>query len=210
MTTNPPAAMGGAGGSQLGAGGDPTPATGGSDTSGGAMNQGGETAMGGSAGMTVDAMGGAGGDDASGGEGGMVSADPSLEVQLAPTGAGGPAWANFAATATFVESGGNVTLTIEATGCPDGPHAWHIHTNGDCGNMGDAAGGHWSVNGMLVGERQDALTCADDMGMTEVVVPSAEWTLGDGDYSLLGKSIVVHEGDVVTPGPRMACAVLSE
>lgn len=207
----------GTGGATSGAGGTGNNAgttsggqsTGGSGGSGDLGGNAGEAAEGGSG------QGGSGGDPAEGGSdqggsGGMDPGGPMLELTMEPTGVGGGDWADFVGTATFVEAEGAVTLTIEVTGCPDGEHAWHIHQNGSCGDMGNAAGNHWAVNGNPVGEQQDAVTCAGGTGMTSVEVPDTEWTLGEGDYSIRGHALMIHEGGVANPGDRMACVVIPE
>ncbi len=155
-------------------------------------------------------MGGAGG-EAGGGAGGMENMSPSASATLAPTGLG-TGWESFSATATFVEEGGMVTLTVTAMGCPDGEWPWHLHTEGACGNEGNDAGGHWAVQGKNVGEQGSALSCSGGTGELTLSVAAEgdiQWTVEAGDYSVVGHAIVVHEGTVASPADRVACGVIA-
>jgi Cu-Zn family superoxide dismutase len=68
---------------------------------------------------------------------------------------------NVNGQATFTEAaGGGVDVSIQLTGLPPGDHGIHVHENGDCGDMGKAAGAHWNPHGAKHGVLGGAMGAA--------------------------------------------------
>jgi Cu/Zn superoxide dismutase len=117
------------------------------------------------------------------------------------------AHADVMGTATFTQQGDEVTLVLELTGCPAGPHISHIHVNPSCDNEGNAAGNHWLPNGELITD----YSCEEDgTASYTVTVGTDRWTVGAGaeETDLDGHSFMVHNGSSVSPGDRVACGVI--
>jgi Cu/Zn superoxide dismutase len=111
-------------------------------------------------------------------------------------------------TATFTQGATMTQLVINLSACPNGKHSSHLHVTKDCGNNGNAAGGHWIPNGENLGD----YTCADNKGMHTVQKPTSQWTVGDGsDTDVTKRSFMVHEsGDDEGSGDRIGCGVISK
>ncbi|HSV15639.1 MAG TPA: superoxide dismutase family protein [Tepidisphaeraceae bacterium] len=131
---------------------------------------------------------------------------------------------NITGTVTFSESGGKVTFVADIDGLSPGKHGFHIHKSSDLSAPDlSSAGGHFNPDKDTHGGPESPhhhmgdlgnLT-ADDKGHAhaEGTLPGA--TLGDGDHSILGKSVIVHakEDDLQTDpagnsGGRMAGGVI--
>lgn len=95
-----------------------------------------------------------------------------------------------------------VSLTV--TGVSPGTHGWHIHQFGECGDGGNAAGGHYNPDGAQHGFLpKDGLAKAhpgdlgnievgsDGSGSLTVTLPSV--TLSGGKYNVAGRAIILHE-----------------
>jgi Cu/Zn superoxide dismutase len=168
-------------------------------TSGGTGSGGGGTGSGGGGtGGSGGASGGSGG--ASGGSGGG-SAMPTAVADI--MGLNGK---TVTGTATFTQGATMTTLVLNLSACPAGVHASHLHEMPDCGNEGNAAGGHWMPNGVDLGD----YTCADNKVTYTTMKPVAMWTVGDGSATDITKhAFMVHEmGDAGgNPGGRIGCGV---
>lgn len=181
-----------AGSSSGGTGTAGTNANAGTGTGGAAAGSGGK---GGAAGS-----GGSGGATGGGGSGGGAAV-PTAVATIA--GLMGKA---VTGTATFTQGATMTTLVLNLTACPAGPHASHLHAMKDCGNDGNAAGGHWP-NGEDLGD----YTCADNKGTLTVMKPIAMWTVGDGSPTDVTKySFMVHEMGGTDPGGRIGCGVINK
>jgi Cu/Zn superoxide dismutase len=135
-------------------------------------------------------------------------ADAVAVATLATTGVD-PGHSDITGTATFTLAGDEVTLVLELEGCPMGPHVSHIHENPDCGNEGNAAGGHWLPNGELIGD----YSCdADGNARYTLTVDGGRWTIGTGDEDtdVDGHAFMVHVGSTASPGERVACGVIEQ
>ncbi len=128
-------------------------------------------------------------------------------------------------TVTFSARKGIETLQVqvELTGLPPGKHAYHVHQYGDCSSEdGKSAGTHFNFAGSSAnpGEKIDRIT--GDLGELEAGKDgkaSASTTVAratlQGPYSILGRSVIVHENgnDPKSPpmgaaGGRIACGVI--
>ncbi|HEX2870283.1 MAG TPA: superoxide dismutase family protein [Polyangiaceae bacterium] len=165
--------------------------TAGTGTAGTATGGSGGSAAGGSAGS---ASGGGG----AGGGSGMPTAVANITGLMGQTVTG---------TATFTQGATMTTLVLNLTACPNGAHASHLHAMKDCGDNGNAAGGHWVPNGEGLGD----YTCADNKGMLTVTKPIATWTVGDGSATDVTKySFMVHEMGGASPGGRIGCGLINK
>lgn len=131
---------------------------------------------------------------------------------------------NHVGTVDFSENDGVVHVTIDVSGLTAGPHAIHIHQNGDC-NSEDfmTAGSHYNPTGKQhgvynpmgphVGDFPNLI--ADDSGKAHLEINSKLFTLGAGETSLFkdgGTAVIVHFGvdDMISDpsgnaGGRYAC-----
>jgi Cu-Zn family superoxide dismutase len=124
---------------------------------------------------------------------------------------------------TFVEENGTVEATVHIEGAPDGDHGFHIHEKGDC-SAPDAtsAGGHFNPGHMDHGAPDAPAHHAGDFGnikvekgMAHAVIKMSGITLGEGETSIIGKGVILHEkvDDFKTQptgnaGARIACGVI--
>jgi hypothetical protein len=160
------------------------------------------TATGGTGGSGGGAAGGSGGSASGGGGAGGGSGTPTAVANI--TGLMGQ---TVTGTATFTQGATMTTLVLNLTACPAGAHASHLHAMKDCGDNGNAAGGHWVPNGEGLGD----YTCADNKGMLTVMKPIATWTVGDGSATDVTKySFMVHEMGGASPGGRIGCGVINK
>jgi len=166
------------------------------------------TAGTGTAGTGTSGSGGAGGSaaggsagSASGGTGGG-SGMPTAVATIA-----GLMGQTVTGTATFTQGATMTTLVLNLTACPNGPHASHLHAMKDCGDNGNAAGGHWVPNGEGLGD----YTCADMKGTLTMMKPTSMWTVGDGSATDVTKySFMVHEMGGGNPGGRIGCGLINK
>lgn len=102
--------------------------------------------------------------------------------------------------------------------------AVHIHANGDCGDMGKAAGGHWNPTNTEHGKWGSSNFHSGDLGNVKLdmngngnmELETNLWSLGgDTKTNILNKAIIVHGGEddfVSQPagnsGPRIGCGVI--
>jgi Cu-Zn family superoxide dismutase len=127
---------------------------------------------------------------------------------------------------TFTEKGKVVVVAGEITGLAPGDHGLHIHEKGDCSAPdASSAGGHFNPHGGRHGGPATEVRHGGDLGnitadasgvarfMTEV----SGISLGTGDDSIIGRSVVVHErsDDLHTDpsggsGARIGCGLVSK
>lgn len=130
-------------------------------------------------------------------------------------------------TATFVEKGRGVELTVNVSGLPPGKHGMHIHENGKCDRPGfAAAGAHFNPTGKHHGAGNPGGKHAGDLpnlevrgnGTAQLTATAEGVTLGKGKNSLLkpgGTSLIIHaqpDDEKTDPtgnsGARIACGVI--
>ncbi len=108
------------------------------------------------------------------------------------------------------------------TGVPEGRHGFHIHENGDCGENGQAAGGHFNPSGMNHGGPDGIPRHVGDFGnITADAEGNATYNRVDalasfdGENNILGKAVIIHaDPDDLTSQPtgaagaRIACGII--
>ena len=131
-------------------------------------------------------------------------------------------------TVTFTEKDGSVEVAVDIQGLTPGPHGFHVHEKGDCSAPDfSSAGGHFNPQGHPHGppdapaDKRHAgdfgnLT-ADESGNAKTTLTMEGVTLAEGESSVVGKAVVVHEkaddlksqpsGDA---GGRVACGVIEK
>jgi Cu-Zn family superoxide dismutase len=120
---------------------------------------------------------------------------------------------------------GSVEVKADFTGVPPGEHGFHIHDKGDCGDNGNAAGGHFNPTGMIHGA-PDAVShhggdfgnvTADASGAVHVTFATHSITVAPGPTSVIGHAVILHANrdDLTTQptgnaGARIACGPVQE
>ena len=136
---------------------------------------------------------------------------------------------NVKGEVSFTEENGTVSMKASLSGLTPVEHAIHIHEKADCSSAdGKSTGGHWNPTfathgkwGSTEGYHRGDIGnfTADGEGNATVEFSTDEWCLGCGDETknLIGKGIIVHEGedDFVTQptgdaGGRISCAGIIE
>lgn len=123
----------------------------------------------------------------------------------------------------FTRAGEQIRVEARVTGLPPGPHAYHVHLYGDCSSPdGKSAGTHFNFAGpsenppadidRITGNLGDLIPGPDGTATATANIPLAQLT---GDFSIIGRSVVVHErgNDPSKPpigdaGGRLACGVI--
>lgn len=126
-------------------------------------------------------------------------------------------------TITFLEDGGEVSITGFIEGLTPGLHGFHVHEYGDCSaSDASSAGDHFAPinnhHGEMGADSSHAGDLgnieADENGKAEIDIKSAKLSFY-GESSIIGRALVVHSGkdDLTTQpsgnsGSRVACAVI--
>lgn len=124
----------------------------------------------------------------------------------------------------FVEKDNMVTFNAKLKNLSPGMHAIHIHEKADCSSPdGKSAGGHWNPTfeehgkwGNTTGYHKGDIGNFEvgEDGIGKISMKTDEWCIGCGDdkKDILGKSIIVHQGqdDFVSQpsgaaGARVSC-----
>eukprot|EP00897_Mesotaenium_endlicherianum_P001176 jgi/Mesen1/11059/ME000099S10497 len=104
---------------------------------------------------------------------------------------------------------------VEATfdGLSPGAHAWFINDYGDLTRGADSTGGHYSPAGAVLGRPDDEVRDAGHLGALEADEKGHAEHQGASNklqvWDLIGRAVVVHEGDVSSPGKGIAAAVIA-
>jgi len=154
----------------------------------------------------------------------MGPAPATANVMLAPTGALTPNPTSGNVTFTAMPNGVHAVGEVRGL-APGSEHGFHIHEKGDCGNNGDASGGHFNPagtkHGMFGAPTSHAGELpslrADASGVARFDVELQAVTLGtDAANDIIGRALIVHRDrdDYTTQpsgnsGPRVACAVIT-
>lgn len=149
-----------------------------------------------------------------------MSDGPSARALIQPT----TAASSVAGTITFRElADGAVQVEANLTGVPQGQRGFHVHERGDCGDSGNAAGGHFNPTGSTHGAPESAAHHAGDFGnltATSAGEATGRFTtraisLREGPNSVIGRAVIVHAGsdDLTTQptgnaGARIGCGVV--
>ena len=128
-------------------------------------------------------------------------------------------------TATFVQMGNHVRLTVNVSGLkPNGEFGFHVHEAGDCSSGdGMSAKGHFNPHGKPHGNTSSQERHAGDMpnlksdasGNAAATVTLDIITVTPGPASIVGRGLIVHvqpddykSQPVGNAGARSACAVI--
>lgn len=119
---------------------------------------------------------------------------------------------------------GSVEVVVNLAGVPPGVHGFHIHEKGDCGDNGNAAGGHYNPAGAPHGSPSAephhagdwGNVTADGDGNVNARFTTRSITVSDGPTTAVGHAIILHANpdDLQTQptgnaGPRIACGVVT-
>lgn len=127
-------------------------------------------------------------------------------------------------TVKFTElSDGSVRVDVALTNVPPGVHGFHIHEKGDCGDNGNAAGGHFNPRGNPHGSPSDTAhhagdfgnVSADSTGVVNTSFTTRAISISPGTASAVGRAVVLHGSpDDLTSqpsgnaGPRISCGIV--
>lgn len=152
------------------------------------------------------------------GQGGAVA-------NLAPTAAISPNPTMGTVTFTALDHGLRVAGEVRGF-APNTEHGFHIHEKGDCGDNGNASGGHFNpaggthgkfgAPGSHAGELPSLMADAKGVARFKVDVHSLSMTEGAAN-NVIGRALVVHRDrddfssqPAGNSGPRIACAVITK
>ena len=149
-----------------------------------------------------------------------MSSGPSAIANLSAT-----SGSNASGTVMLTENAdGSVTVKVDLTGVPAGTHGFHIHEKGDCGDNGNAAGGHYNPSGTPHGAPTAdphhagdfGNVTADASGNVRTSFTTRSVTVAAGPMTAVGHAIILHANpdDLVTQptgnaGARIACGVVT-
>ena len=110
---------------------------------------------------------------------------------------------NVSGSVIFIQTDGAVEIVADIHGLTPGKHGFHIHEHGDCSaSDASSAGGHFNPTGKPHGGPNDSERHIGDLGNLEADQEGvAHYHRLDhvislsGDYSIIGKSIVIHDGE---------------
>ena len=144
---------------------------------------------------------------------------PSASVTLSPI-----SGSTAAGTVTFAQlADGAVCVTVDLPGVPPGVHGFHIHDKGDCGDNGNAAGGHFNpattAHGAPSADPHHAgdfgNVTANASGRVHTDFTTRSVTVEAGPNSVVGHAVILHANpdDLVTQptgnaGARIACGIV--
>jgi Cu-Zn family superoxide dismutase len=152
----------------------------------------------------------------------MMAAGKTAEATIASASGSG-----LTGKATFTETGGAVRLVLTVEKAAPGPHAVHLHQNGDCSKPdATSAGPHWNPTKNPHGKRGEGQHHAGDMPNMEVgkdgkgrlEVTVNEWKIGGSDTTanIINKAIIVHakaddykSQPAGNAGDRIGCGVVT-
>jgi superoxide dismutase, Cu-Zn family len=153
-----------------------------------------------------------------------VMPTPRATATLAPTGAVSPNPVEGVVRFTALGHGARVAGEVRGL-APGTEHGFHIHEKGDCGDNGNASGGHFNPEGGVhgragfpgthAGELPSLVADSSGVARFDIEVHSISVRTGAAD-DVVGRAVVVHRDrdDFTTQpagnsGPRIACAVIT-
>jgi Cu/Zn superoxide dismutase len=151
----------------------------------------------------VDHVHGVAGSGISAGGAGGATGPTAAAALIAPFGTG-----TVTGTATFTQSGTDVTVNVSLSNCPDGIHSVHIHHGTSCTDA-MTQGAHWDT---ARGEGIPDVVCSAGTGTSthtrNATDPALAWSIGGAPTSnVIGHVFVVHDpGD---PAPRIGCGQIT-
>lgn len=148
-----------------------------------------------------------------------TASGPSATVTLSPT-----SGSTASGTVTFGQlADGAVFVTVDLMGVPPGVHGFHVHDKGDCGDNGNAAGGHFNpattAHGAPSADPHHAgdfgNVTANAAGRVHTDFTTRSITVEAGPNSVVGHAVILHANpdDLVTQptgnaGARIACGIV--
>jgi Cu-Zn family superoxide dismutase len=151
----------------------------------------------------------------------MSLRSPTATAALAPT-----KGSQVSGTVSFTQKGDRVIVEAKVTGLTPGLHGFHVHEKGNCtAPDGSSAGPHFSPVPAQHGGPDTIAHHAGDLGnltadSTGTAIAKIEvkgLSLGTGEDSIIGRSVIVHEkaDDLKTQpsgasGARLACGLISK
>lgn len=155
---------------------------------------------------------------------GTMDRSPGTPAQRGATARLQPTTGNSAAgLVRFTPVQGKVRVSGEIRGLrPNAEHGFHVHEKGDCGDAGNAAGGHFNPAGRPHGHPSMAshagdlpMLRADANGVARISYDSESLGVGSGPADVIGRGLIVHRDPddlrsqpAGNAGPRIACAVI--
>lgn len=149
-----------------------------------------------------------------------MATGPTATATLSPTTSDSTA----AGTVNFTQRGdGSVEVSVNLTGVPPGVHGFHVHDKGDCGDAGNAAGGHFNPTATPHGAPgadphhagDFGNVTADADGRVNTRFTTRSITVAEGPSSAVGHAVILHANpdDLQTQptgnaGGRIACGVV--
>ena len=118
---------------------------------------------------------------------------------------------------------GSVEVQVDLTGVPAGVHGFHVHEMADCGDNGNAAGGHFNPASMQHGSPEATShhagdfgnVTAGDNGEVHTKFMTRSINVASGMNPVAGHAVILHaNADDLTSqpsgnaGPRIACGVV--
>jgi len=156
--------------------------------------------------------------------GSMMGSPAGAIADLKPTAAITPNPTGGSVSFTALDHGVRVAGEVRGL-APGSEHGFHIHEKGDCGDNGNASGGHFNPSGGTHGKYgapgshagELPSLVADAGGVARFSVDVHTISLADGAVNnVVGRALVVHrDRDDFTSqpagnsGPRIACAVIT-
>lgn len=148
-----------------------------------------------------------------------ASMRPTATATLAPT-----SGQTAQGTVRFVQlPDGAVEVSVDLSGVPPGVHGFHVHDKGDCGDNGNAAGGHFNPTGAAHGAPAAGPhhagdfgnVTADASGRVQTRFTTRAVSVEPGTNSAVGHAVILHANpdDLTTQptgnaGGRIACGVV--
>jgi Cu-Zn family superoxide dismutase len=117
---------------------------------------------------------------------------------------------------------GSVEVEVDLTGVPPGVHGFHVHEKGDCGDNGNAAGGHFNPMNMPHAGPEAVSHHAGDFGNVTAGdngevhhrFNTRSITVREGTSSVINRAVILHANpdDLATQptgnaGGRISCGV---
>ncbi len=157
---------------------------------------------------------------------GLLAVSPVLGANATAVIKGTQEGSTISGEATFTEATNGLNIEVKLVNVPPGKHGFHIHEKGDCGDTGNAAGGHYNPDGVMhgmvtkdgfehahAGDFGNIKITEDGTGTLKVFIPGL--TLIGDKYNVAGRAVILHEkeDDFGQPtgnaGGRIGCGIIA-